>query len=242
MRLWIDTDIGDDPDDILALRCASAAPDTDIVGVSTVDDAQGARAALARALLPNVEVFANEAPASNVANADVLVGIGPWTNVARLADVGALPLRVVLMGGALNRVFHHDEWRHVEHNVASDAPSAARLLASVGNLMVLPLETTARLTVEEEDERAYNAAIPMLAAQTEHWRQRAGKHNALVLHDPAAVLIALGELAVRTESRRLQVQTDGRMLAAVDTPIQHVVTHVDVNATRARVRALVEGD
>jgi inosine-uridine nucleoside N-ribohydrolase len=241
MRIWIDTDVGDDPDDILALRCAAAAPDSDIVGVSTVDDARGGRAALARALLPDVEVVANEAPPDKVSSADVLVGIGPWTNVASVADAGALPLRVVLMGGLLGRVQHHDEWLEVEHNVASDPRAAARLLATTGNLIVLPLETTARLTVDADDERAYNTAIPQLGGQTAQWRERAGKHQALVLHDPAAVLIALGELAVRTESRRLQVERDGRMLASVGTPIQQVVTHVDPRAVRARVRALVSG-
>jgi inosine-uridine nucleoside N-ribohydrolase len=153
MRVWIDTDVGDDPDDILALRCAAAAPDADIVGVSTVDDARGGRAALARALLPEVEVFANDAPPEKVATAEVLVGIGPWTNVANVADAGALPLRVVLMGGALGRVLHHDEWHDVEYNVASDPRSAARLLATTGNLIVLPLETTARFTVDADDER-----------------------------------------------------------------------------------------
>jgi hypothetical protein len=88
---------------------------------------------------------------------------------------------------------------------------------------------------------AVNTAIPLLAGQTAQWRERAGKPQPLVLHDPAAVLIALGELAVRTESRRLQVERDGRMLASVDTPIQHVVTHVDAQVVRARVRALVSG-
>src|SRR5262249_8874152 len=117
-------------------------------------------------------------------------GIGPWTNVAKVADAGALPLRVVLMGGALGRVLHRDEWHDVEHNVASDPRAAAKLLATTGNLIVLPLETTARLTVDADDERAYNTAIPLLAGQTAQWRERAGKHNPLVLHDPAAVLIA----------------------------------------------------
>ena len=37
MRLWIDTDIGDDPDDTVALWCAARSSDAELVGVSTVD-------------------------------------------------------------------------------------------------------------------------------------------------------------------------------------------------------------
>ena len=35
VRLWIDTDIGDNPDDAVALLCAAAHPDVELVGVST---------------------------------------------------------------------------------------------------------------------------------------------------------------------------------------------------------------
>ena len=37
MRLWVDTDIGDNPDDTIALWCAAHSPDVELVGVSTVD-------------------------------------------------------------------------------------------------------------------------------------------------------------------------------------------------------------
>ena len=36
MRLWIDTDVGTNPDDAVALLCALAHPEVDLVGVSTV--------------------------------------------------------------------------------------------------------------------------------------------------------------------------------------------------------------
>ncbi len=60
----------------------------------------------------------------------------------------------------------------------------------------------------------------------------------LVLHDPATVLIALGERIARMESRRLRVERDGTMRASIDGPVQHVVAHIDAEATRTRVRAL----
>jgi inosine-uridine nucleoside N-ribohydrolase len=233
MRIWIDTDVGDSPDDTVALWAASTAPDVDLVGVSTI----GGNAALARELVPAVEVYEGVPPLDRIALADVLVAIGPWTNVAALADAGALPRRVVLMGGALGKVWHRGEWREVEHNVETDPQAAARLLATTGNLIVVPLDATARITVDEDDEVLLTNAVRRLGPQLRAWRERHGEVP-LVLHDPAAVLVAIGEPLARTESRRLRVEPNGEMRASVDGPVQHVVAHIDAHAARARMRAL----
>jgi len=238
MRLWIDTDVGDDPDDTVALWCAARSYDAELIGVSTVDGDVAQRAALARELLPGVEVFAGPPPPGLVAGVDVLVGIGPWTNIAALSDADALPRRVVLMGGALAPVRHHGEVRVTEHNIERDPRAAAQLLATVGNLIVVPLDATNRLRVHHADERALVAEIPVLGAQLGAWRERNGDDRPLVLHDPATVMVALGEPVARIESRRLRVGPDARMTASVDGPIQQVVAHIDADMTRARVRVL----
>lgn len=239
MRIWIDTDVGENPDDIVALWAAFTAPDVDVIGVST----RRGNVALARELVPGADVYDGMPPVDRVALADVLVAIGPWTNVAALADAGALPRRVVLMGGALGKVWHRGDWHDVETNVGTDPGAAARLLATTGDLIIVPLDATARLTADERDEALLTSAIPALAPQLRAWRERNGDVP-LVLHDPAAVLIALGERLARTESRRLRVEPSGEMRASVDGPVQHVVAHVDEHATRARLRALAtkEGD
>ena len=172
----------------------------------------------------------------------MLVGIGPWTNVASLSDAGELPRRVVLMGGALSRVWHRGKWHRVEHNVGRDPKSATRLLATVGSLIVVPLDATTRVRADAHDEAILVDAIPRFGEQLESWRSEYGDPM-LVLHDPATVLIALGEQLARLESRRLRVERDGTMHASIDGPVQHVVAHIDANATRARVRALAsKGD
>ena len=51
MRLWIDTDVGGDPDDAIALLCAAAHPAVDLVGVSTVDGDHERRVGVARSLV-----------------------------------------------------------------------------------------------------------------------------------------------------------------------------------------------
>src|SRR5690348_9144148 len=182
MRVWIDTDAGEYPDDTIALWCADQAGDVDLVGVSTVGDDVELRATFVRALLPDVDVFAGPPPLELVANVDVFLGIGPWTHVADLADAGALPRRVVLMGGALAPVKHHGELRRIEHNVGSDPDAAARLISSIGNLIVVPLDATERVHATRHDEHALTHGIPGLREQLDVWRQVEGDEP-LVLHD-----------------------------------------------------------
>lgn len=237
MRLWVDTDAGDNPDDTIALWCAARAADVDLAGVSTVDGDVELRAAFVRGLVPDADVIAGPPPADRVANVDALLGIGPWTHLADLADQGALPRRVVLMGGALAPIKHRGELRRIEHNVGADPEAAARLLRTTGNLIVVPLDATARLHAHAHDETVLTGSIPGLREQLDVWRQENGDVP-LVLHDVAALLVALGDPVARMESRRLQIEPDGTMWASVDGPLQHVVAHVDSDETRARMRAL----
>ena len=126
MRCWIDTDVGDDPDDAIALLCAAAHPDVEIVGVSTVDGDVEWRAELARTLVPDVDVVAGRPPSDALAAADALLLIGPWTHGAELVTRGQLPRRVGAMGGTIRPVIHHGELRVVEHNVNRNPDAAAR--------------------------------------------------------------------------------------------------------------------
>jgi inosine-uridine nucleoside N-ribohydrolase len=242
MRLWIDTDAGENPDDTVALWCAVRSDDVDVAGVSTVDGDVSRRAEFVRALLPDVEVVAGPPSPDQLANVDVLLGIGPWTNVAALADAAELPLRVVLMGGALAPIRHRGALVRVEHNVASDPESAHRLLHNTGNLIIVPLDATARLRATSRDEKQLANVIPGFGDQLDAWRQANGDLP-FVLHDVAALLIALGDRVARMESRRLTIEPDGAMRASVAGPLQYVVAYVDADETRARMRALAaEGD
>ena len=88
VRIWVDSDIGGNPDDAIALLCALAHPDVELVGVSTVDADVEKRADEARRLLRRVPVVAGLAPAGEVSSADALLLIGPWTHGAGAGPVG----------------------------------------------------------------------------------------------------------------------------------------------------------
>jgi len=54
LPVWLDTDVGDDTDDILALSLICASPELELTGVSTVLGDTAARARLARTVLASV--------------------------------------------------------------------------------------------------------------------------------------------------------------------------------------------
>jgi inosine-uridine nucleoside N-ribohydrolase len=242
-RVWIDTDIGDDPDDAIALTLAVRHPNAELVGVSTVDGDVEHRALLARRLLvelgSNVPVHAGAIP-TPTPDVDVLVAIGPLTNVARLHNRTHEPQpRVVAMGGALAPVRHRGRTCEREHNFATDGIAAAHVVRTATQLVLVPLDVTARLCIDDEQAAALAATAPTVAAEIDAWR--ATTSAPVCLHDPLAVLVALGDddAAVQRRVIRLAVDADGRVHAGEGDEgetVHDVVT--DVDATRAIARII----
>ena len=236
MRLWIDTDVGSDPDDAIALLCAVAHPAIDLVAVSTVDDPTGARAQMARALVGEVPVtigalldpegFADCDP-------DAVLAIGPLTNVARLVGAGHLPRRLAVMGGALAPICHRGTVCAVEHNFGGDPDAAMLVLERAADVLLCPLDVTVRTCVDDRDRQRLVEADRRLGPILAGWEPR------LCLHDPLALLALVDESLVRAERRRLAVGPDGVVRVGEGTE-HEVVVDVDVRATIARVVALLE--
>jgi purine nucleosidase len=228
VRLWVDTDVGTDPDDAIALLCAVAHPDVELIGISTVDDPHGERAAIARRLLDGIPVAAGPDVA-----ADALLAIGPLTNVARMARAGAVPPRVAIMGGALAPVWHRGTLHTVEHNFGTDPSAAATVLARVAEVLLCPLDVTVRTCLDDGERGRLVEADARLGPILAGWEAR------VCLHDPLALLALLEEPAVRTERRHLAVDPDG--VVRVGEGAEHeVVVDVDAHAATARIVALLE--
>lgn len=262
-RLWIDTDINPPPaggsggavaganvDDAVALLAAVAHPALELVGVSTVGADAERRSSVAAGLLASAGVDLGsvvvcagaEAAVASVASAgaDALLAIGPLTNVAAMTAAGVRPPEVTIMGGALRPVEHRGEVRTVEHNFASD-PAAATAVLAVPGAVVVPLDATIATRLDERLLGKLVATAPVLAPMIEAW---VGQWGEVVLHDPAALLIAAGdgtELG-RFERRRLRVEPDGRLIdggqGAAGT-VHDVVTSLFGSAVIASVLALL---
>ncbi len=241
MRLWIDTDIGDNPDDAVALLCARAHPDVDLVGVSTTGGRTEWRAALAREFV-DVVVVAGEHPDElaaglRSARADAVLAIGPLTNVAALTALGVPVTPLTIMGGAIVPVRHRGRLRRAERNFSQDPTAAAMVLAST-DATVVPLDVTVAMRLEPTALDQILAVAPELVAEVERWIAEQGEP--IVLHDPLALLVALGEPHVQIEPRRLWVDaTDGTVREGAAGDEHPVIVSVDAPAAVDRVLALL---
>jgi inosine-uridine nucleoside N-ribohydrolase len=248
VRLWIDTDVGTNPDDAVALLGAAAHPDIDLVGVSTVDGDTERRAEIARTLVEGPVVPGDRLTAADVSASkpEALLAIGPLTNVARLVASGVVPPRLGVMGGVLRPVRHRGAVRDIEHNFGTE-PAAARLVIHhVPEVLLCPLDVTVRMRPSADDLHCMVDAAPVLGPMFDEWiaRQRAagvpGDEAVVRLHDPLALLALIGEPVVRIERRMLTVDDDGRIHqdSGRGRPVDMVT---DVNAADAmkRIVALV---
>ena len=269
MRLWIDTDVGTNVDDAVALLAAVAHPEVDLAGISTVGSDPERRATVAVGLLAGAGVDLGTVPvvagaaglpdlsssqtaggadaraaavvqAMAASGAQALLAIGPLTNVAALTAAGVRPPEVTIMGGALRPVEHRGELRTVEHNFASDPEAAAAVLA-VDGTVVVPLDATVATRLDDRLLGKLVAAAPVLRPMVDAW---VAEWGTVVLHDPAALLIAAGdgtELG-RFERRRLAVDPDGRLIdagQAASGTVHDVVTSLFGSAVIASVLALL---
>jgi purine nucleosidase len=244
VRVWIDSDVGTNPDDGVALLLALALPDVELVGVSTVSGDTAVRAAVARAYVPDraVPIVAGasqprgsgpeprwlghegDGPLGDsesgtveelhdvvrAARPDVLVALGPLTNVAALVEAGVAP-NIVAMAGVTEPVWHRGELVEVDHNTASDPVAAAVVHERASDLVTVPLDVTVQLRLGDRDAAVLAARHPRLAHEVAAWLAVAGS---VVLHDPLAVLVAAKERHIG-----LEITADGlgrRRVTAVD--------------------------
>jgi inosine-uridine nucleoside N-ribohydrolase len=172
--------------------------------------------------------------------AEALLAIGPLTNVAAMTAARVRPPEVTIMGGALRPVEHRGELRTVEHNFGADPAAAAAVLAVPGAVIV-PLDATVATRLDARLLAKLVATAPVLEPMVDSWVSRWGE---VVLHDPAALLVAAGdgpELG-RFERRRLLVEPDGRLVDGgrqASGTVHDVVTSLFGSAVVASVLALL---
>lgn len=242
MRLWIDTDVGDNPDDAVALLCAMGHPDIELVGVSTTGERTEWRAELARQLV-DVTVVPGERPdelASQFARsrADALLAIGPLTNIAALCVLEPAMPPLTVMGGVLQPVRHRGRLRRVEWNFGRDPAATAAVVAAMG-LTLVPLDVTVAMSVEPDVVAQLVARAPQLGPEIARW---AAEHDdPVVLHDPLALLVAADEPFVTIERRRLSADPYDGMVRDAPAAREHsVVVAVDAPAAVDRLLRLLE--
>ena len=247
MRIHVDTDLGDNPDDVCALAYLLARPDVEVVGVTTVPD-DGHRAGLVHEVLhlagrPEVPVASGSTPRAgallgrSVAAGAVVLGIGPATALAaaeRLTPGLLGRSHVVLQGGV-------DEppgpglpaWSPADDtNLVADPGAAGEVQVAAGRLTIVPLAAGTRCHLRLADLGALRAIGPLgdlMADQAAAYRVTRGRDDlaarwpalpddlANFHHDPLAAAVAVGWHGLRWRRVRLQGR-DADVVVDVDGP------------------------
>jgi len=267
MRIWIDTDIGSDVDDALALAYALRHPGLDVVGVSTVFGDIPLRTTIARRLLalagadhvpvlpglgvpstdgkhgvmfgheglglldgpPPVMRTTNEDGATRIADLvaaveraapEVIVGIGPLTNLAAMVRAGVTLPPLAVMGGKLTDVaIAHMTADMAEWNWFCD-PVAAQVVLGAGHAtppVLVPAEVTFRTRFTDDDLTALAGGDDLavtLARLCGHWldHQRTGFGStdpAVALHDPLTVAVLVNDTLCTFAPHTIRVDARG---------------------------------
>ncbi len=294
MRVWIDTDLGSDVDDALALAYALRHPQLDLVGVSTVFGDVALRTRLVHALLdaagetsipvctglgkplsaarpgvmfghegrgvfddasPILRIDEPEADASSridaigaaldAARPDVMVCIGPLSNVGALAERGITLPRLAIMGGKTRDVMLPgmipaiEEWNwHCDPRAVQATLAAAHARPP----RVVPAEVTFRTSLAKGDvERlaggdALARALSVLCGiWLEALRTRFGAPDPRVaLHDPLTIATLVRDGLCPFEEVQLEMDDEGRTTRGRGTRTE-VATDVDLEATRTHL-------
>ncbi len=295
MRIWIDTDIGSDVDDALALAYVLRHPDLDLVGLSTVFGDLEVRTTIAERLLAIADspplpvmtglavpltprkrgvMFGHEgkglldepspilrvaeepggasgartridelAAAIDEAEPDVVVAIGPLTNLGALVQAGYDLPPLAIMGGKLTdemlegMVAEIPEW-----NWFCD-PLAVQLVLGADHQeppLVVPADVTFRTRLADGDVERLASGDELsdaLATLSQHWldlqRDTFGRTEPRVaLHDPLTVAVLAEPTLCPIEPRAIVVDDRGASCHTDDgAPIRAAV---DVDAAGLR--------
>lgn len=252
----LDTDIGDNVDDALALALALASPELDLRSVSVVHG-DGAtldrRAAVAETLLhlagrdgiPVVRAIPPQARDMHI------VAIGPLTNVAACLDNAS---KITVMGGMVHPERFPDHWRtqnrggaHLDTNTRTDPQAALRVAESSATLTWVPIEITLHTQLTTHSlARLQAAETPLcteLARMLQHWSEHGFRHRehgqpdaVANLHDPLALSSLLPQAStwLTVEEVHLRYAIDGELFRitpdATSPHTAHVATRVDAPA------------
>ena len=302
MRLWIDTDIGSDVDDALALAYVLRHPDLDLVGVSTAFGDVALRSEIARRLLtiagaddvpvisglgvpiterkrgimfghegkgllddprPILRVSDQDAADSSIstliaavdrAEPDVILAIGPLTNLAAMVRAGAELPPLAIMGGKLTDVMLAGMVAEIpEWNWFCDPLAVQTVLAADHRRppVVVPAEVTFRtqLAIGDVDALAdgdeLTAAISRLCVHwlelQQHTFDRAEPRVAL--HDPLTAAVLVEDSLCTFAPHSIAVDDQGATHhAGVDVHPVTAATDVDPEAVRRHLMSILLAD
>lgn len=300
IRIWVDTDIGSDVDDALAVAYALRHPGFELVGVSTVFGDVALRSRIAEELLrvagashipvvtglgapespgregvmfghEGIGIVEDPAPVARVeadpdrdwrtaaladavarAEPDVMLAIGPLTNLGALVAAGVRLPPLSIMGGKLSDVMLPGMIPEIsEWNWFCDPVAVQQVVGAANEVVprVVPAEITFRTRLDEGDVERLADGDPLarlLSVLCGHWltAQRdllGSKKPGIALHDPLAAAILVQPDLCRFEKRRIAIDDNGATTPADGPDNVHAAVDVEAQAVRDHLMAALLG-
>jgi len=164
-----------------------------------------------------------------------IIALGPLTNVARFIKeqpAAAKKLkRIVIMGGSIAVGYEGKPKAEPEWNIETDIAAAKAVFASGLPLVVVPLDVTAKLTLDKKDRDTLFSARTPLTWQLQNLYELWDRETP-ILFDPAAVAAAAAERLFTFKPLRLEVNDKGLTLAVEGKPNARVAMELDEVAFR----------
>jgi len=221
-RVWIDTDIGTNPDDATALIFAVKHPQIELLGVSISGSSQEKRKEEALNLLSYLEAdvpvyLGEELESRHLDNVEHTVAIGPLTNIARLILDDCFLGHLHIMGGVFSPLQYRGKEVNSDSNTAKDKEATRIVLSQYENITLSPLEVTAGLVLDGPQlEQVQNRNVLLknrYDGYREHLETKFGaEHNQIVLHDILPICDLLGLPSIARKSSEFRIQADGTFL------------------------------
>ena len=152
-----------------------------------------------------------------------LIATAPLTNIALAIEKDVRTMRklraLIVMGGAVR--VPGNVGPVSEFNFAADPKAAAIVLDAGLPLTLVPLDVTERVALTRQHLDAVHPAgtlhafVRQITDATMAFHRARGEDEAIVLHDPLAVGVALDPSLVRQEPMTLAVETQGALTAGM---------------------------
>jgi inosine-uridine nucleoside N-ribohydrolase len=242
--IWIDTDIGTNPDDATALIFALRHPDIDVAGISISGTQQERRRDEALAVLEHCNkdvqvLLGSEVTSQHMNDAHVhhTIAIGPLTNISRLILDEALLGKLHFMGGAFSAVEYRGNSVTRETNSCKDQEATRITLSQYHNVCISSLDATHRLILDPATRETIESKHPFLKSRYEGYSQHLAtkfdpEHSQIVLHDVLPICDILNTVSITREVIEFYIQADGTFrsvhpLSSVMDPIEEVTDNPD---------------
>lgn len=222
-RVWLDLEIGTNPDSATALLFALKHPDLDVLGISISgsEKSQPARLQEAKAVLDYADKPYTPLHLGKEVDAEFLSGLkidhtvttGRLTNIARLvledAELGQLNIRA----GAFSKVNYRGNLIIGEENIAKDLDAARVVLSQYENIVISAFEASSELILSDTDRKEIEDKHKFLKDRYDGYEEflkgKYDEQSEMVLHALLPVCDVLSFVGITREVVEFKIQADG---------------------------------